>query len=124
MSYVWNIFRPAGVLIAKFGFPKAGEYSEELDEQRYDLERLLYYRAVLAEVLRAVNQDGVNVMGALAWSFVQTNEFGTFDDHYGLQTVNRTTFERAYKRSAFDYMDFFHEHVKGSYINKVFHRSE
>ena len=71
----------------------------------------MYYRAFLT-VLRAVNEDGVNVIGALAWIFVETNEFRTFDDYYGLQTVNRTTFERTYKRSAFNYVDFFHEHVK------------
>ena len=114
MSYVWNTFRPSGVLISEFGFPKFGEQLEDLDAQRYDLERSSYYRAFLTEVLRAVNEDGVNVIGALAWSFVETNEFGTFDDHYGLQTMNHTSFERTFKRSAFDYVDFFHEHVKGT----------
>ena len=114
MNYVWNTFRPAGVLVAEYGFPKFGENLEPLDAQRYDLERSIYYRAFLTEVLRAVNEDGVNVMGALAWSFIETNEFGTFDSHYGLQTVNHTTFERTYKRSAFDYVDFFHTHVPGS----------
>jgi beta-glucosidase/6-phospho-beta-glucosidase/beta-galactosidase len=114
MNYVWNTFRPAGVLVSEYGFPKFGEQLEDLDAQRYDLERSIYYQAFLTEVLRAVNEDGVNVMGALAWSFVETNEFGTFDDHYGLQTLNHTTFERTYKRSAFDYVDFFHQHVRGS----------
>ena len=111
MNYVWNTFRPLGVLVSEYGFPKFGEYLEPIDAQRYDLERSIYYRAFLTEVLRAVNEDGVNVMGALAWSFIETNEFGTFDDHYGLQTLNHTTFERTYKRSAFDYVDFFHQHV-------------
>jgi beta-glucosidase/6-phospho-beta-glucosidase/beta-galactosidase len=112
MSYVWNTFRPAGVLISEYGFPKFGEYLEPLDAQRYDMERSIYFQAFLTEVLRAVHEDGVNVIGALAWSFIETNEFGTFDDHYGLQTVNHTTFERTYKRSAFDYVDFFHQHVR------------
>lgn len=111
MNYVWNTFRPAGVLVSEYGFPKVGEHLEALDAQRYDLERSIYYQAFLTEVLRAVNEDGVNVMGALAWSFIETNEFGTFDDHYGLQTLNHTTFQRTYKRSAFDYVDFFHSHV-------------
>jgi beta-glucosidase/6-phospho-beta-glucosidase/beta-galactosidase len=82
--------------------------------QRYDLERSLYYQLFLTEVLRAVNEDGVNVIGTLAWSFIETNEFGTFDAHYGLQTVNHTTFERSYKRSVFDHVDFFHKHVRRS----------
>jgi beta-glucosidase/6-phospho-beta-glucosidase/beta-galactosidase len=111
MNYVWNTFRPAGVLIAEYGFPTAGDNLKVLDAQRYDMERTIYYQAFLTEVLRAVNDDGVNIIGALAWSFIETNEFGTFDSHYGLQTVNHTTFERTYKRSAFDYVDFFHQHV-------------
>jgi beta-glucosidase/6-phospho-beta-glucosidase/beta-galactosidase len=112
MNYVWNTFRPSGVLIAEYGFPKFGEYLEPLDAQRYDLERSLYYQLFLTEVLRAVNEDKVNVIGALAWSFIETNEFGTFDAHYGLQTVNHTTFKRTYKRSIFDYVDFFHKHTR------------
>lgn len=111
MNYVWNTFRPAGVLIAEYGFPTLGDNLKVLDAQRYDMERTIYYQAFLTEVLRAVNEDGVNIIGALAWSFIETNEFGTFDSHYGLQTVNHTTFERTYKRSAFDYVDFFHQHV-------------
>jgi beta-glucosidase/6-phospho-beta-glucosidase/beta-galactosidase len=113
-GYVWNTFRPQGILVSEFGFPKFGEYLEALDAQRYDLERSLYYQAFLTEVLKAVNEDGVNVIGALAWSFVDTNEFGTFQDHYGLQTVNHSTLERTYKRSAFDYVDFFHQHLMSS----------
>jgi beta-glucosidase/6-phospho-beta-glucosidase/beta-galactosidase len=114
INYVWNTFRPPGILVAEYGFPKFGEQPEPLDAQRYDLERSIYYQAFLTEVLKAANEDGVNVVGALAWSFIETNEFGTFDSHYGLQTVNHTTFERTYKRSAFDYVDFFHKHVRGS----------
>ncbi|KAJ5819203.1 beta-glucosidase [Penicillium riverlandense] len=112
MNYVWDTFRPAGVLVAEYGFPATGDTLRALDAQRYDLERTIYYQAFLTEVLRAVHEDGVNVIGALAWSFIETNEFGTFDSHYGLQTLNHTTFERTYKRSAFDYVDFFHDHVK------------
>lgn len=113
-NYVWNTFRPSGILVSEFGFPKFGEYFEALDAQRYDLERSLYYQAFLTEVLKAVNVDDVNVIGALAWSFVDTNEFGSFQDHYGLQTLNHSTLVRTYKRSAFDYVDFFHGHVESS----------
>lgn len=112
MNYVWDTFRPAGVLIAEYGFPAIGDTLRALDAQRYDLERSVYYQAFLTEVLRAVHEDGVNIIGTLAWSFIETNEFGTFDSHYGLQTVNHTTFARTYKRSAFDYVDFFHGHVE------------
>lgn len=113
MSFVWNTFRPNGVLVAEYGFPSIGDTLRSLDAQRYDLERTLYYQAFLTEVLKSIHHDGVNVMGALAWSIVETNEFGTFDHRYGLQTLNHSTFERTYKRSAFDYVDFFDGHCIG-----------
>jgi len=110
LSYVWNTFRPSGVLIAEFGFPSYGDEDQILDVQRYDLLRTSYYQAYMTEVLKSIHLDGINVIGTLTWSFLETNEFGTYDDHYGLQTVNRTSFERTYKRSAFDYVEFFHQH--------------
>ncbi|KAK3935345.1 beta-glucosidase [Diplogelasinospora grovesii] len=112
LGYVWNTFKPkGGILVAEFGFPAMGDTYKDLDGQRYDLERTCYYQAFLNEVLKAVHEDGVRVVGTLAWSFIDTNEFGTFEARFGLQTVNHTTFERTYKRSVFDYVDFFHQHV-------------
>jgi beta-glucosidase/6-phospho-beta-glucosidase/beta-galactosidase len=77
--------------------------------QRYDLERTLYYQEFLREMLKAMFEDNVKVIGTLAWSALDNNEFGSFDDMYGLQMVNRTNglFTRTYKRSFFDYMGFF-----------------
>jgi beta-glucosidase/6-phospho-beta-glucosidase/beta-galactosidase len=36
--------------------------------QQYDLERTLYYQSFLREMLKSIYEDGVNVVGALAWS--------------------------------------------------------
>lgn len=55
------------------------EYSRTLDAQRYDLERTLYYQSFLAEMLKAIYEDGINVVGALAWSALDNNEFGSFE---------------------------------------------
>lgn len=33
-------------------------------------------------------------------------EFGDYSAHFGIQTVNRTTQERRYKKSFFDLVDF------------------
>jgi hypothetical protein len=43
------------------------------------------------------------------------NEFGQYDQQYGLQLVNRTNgeFTRSYKRSIFDFVDFFHQYKEG-----------
>jgi len=84
-----------------------------IDQQVYDLERTLYYQDYLNEVLKAINEDGGNMLGALAWSIMDNNEFGSFHDAFGLQTVNRTSgmFERRFKRSMFDFVDFFHTYM-------------
>ncbi|MCJ1310519.1 hypothetical protein MMC25_004183 [Agyrium rufum] len=97
-TYVWNTFRPSGVLVAEFGFPAIGDAYKALDGQRYDLEKTIYYQAFLTEMLKAIHEDGVNVVGALAWAYLETNEFGTFTPLYGLQTLNHTSLERTYKR--------------------------
>lgn len=38
--------------------------------QLYDLERTYYYQTFLRETLKSIYEDGVNVIGALGWSFV------------------------------------------------------
>ncbi|KAI0471631.1 beta-glucosidase [Xylariaceae sp. FL0804] len=113
LSYIWNTFRPSGILVSEFGFPVEGEYDFTLDNQRYDLERSIYYTNFLTEMLHSIHSDGVNLIGALAWSFLDNNEFGSYTTQFGMQTVNRTSglFERTYKRSIFDYVDFLHDHV-------------
>lgn len=121
-GYIWNTYRPAGMVIAEFGFQILGEADKTLDEQRYDLDRSLYYQDFLREVLKSIWLDNVNVIGALAWTAVDDNEFGDVTQRFGLQTVNRTLalngttgdFARHYKRSFFDYVDFFHKYVAAS----------
>ncbi|KAI5370867.1 putative glycoside hydrolase family 1, glycoside hydrolase superfamily [Septoria linicola] len=114
LGYVWNTFKPSGILIAEFGFNPFMESAKTTVAQLYDLERTYYYQAFLRETLKAVYQDNVNVIGALAWSFVDNDEFGSYDQQYGLQHVNRTNgeFTRSFKRSFFDYVDFFHKFVE------------
>jgi len=46
--------------------------------QRYDLERTLYFQAFLREMLKSIYEDNVNVIGALAWSFLDNDEFTSY----------------------------------------------
>lgn len=77
-----------------------------LDDIRWDLYRTEYYLSYLTEVLHAIWEDNVNVLGVLMWSFLDNWEFGTYSHHFGLQHVNSTTLQRTYKRSFFDVVDF------------------
>jgi beta-glucosidase/6-phospho-beta-glucosidase/beta-galactosidase len=79
LGYVWNTFRPAGgIMITEFGFNPIADSLMSLDVQRYDLERTLYYQDFLHETLKAIYEDGIKIIGTLAWSFVDNNEFGSF----------------------------------------------
>lgn len=106
MGYVWNIFRPPGVLMSELGFQTFGETGQALDLQRYDLLKTSYYLVYLTELLKVIHRDHVNIIGALAWSFIESNEFGSLVPHHGLLTLNHTTQERTYRRSMFDYVNF------------------
>ena len=66
-----------------------------------------YYIAALAEISKSIWEDGVQVLGAFAWTYVDDFEFGTFSKFFGLQGIsNQTTQQRFYKRSFFDIIDF------------------
>jgi beta-glucosidase/6-phospho-beta-glucosidase/beta-galactosidase len=105
LSYLWNTFK-SPIVITEFGFPVFGEAEKDLPDQLFDSPRSWYYQSFMSEVLKAIWEDGVNVMGAFAWSFADNWEFGDFDAHFGIQTVNRTTQERRYKKSFFDLVNF------------------
>ena len=106
LGYLWNTFRKP-VVITEFGFPVAREAdATNLSDQLFDQPRSDYYVQFLSETLKAIWEDGVHVAGAFAWSFADNWEFGDYDQHFGIQTVNRTTMERRYKKSFFDVVDF------------------
>ncbi|KAH3147463.1 hypothetical protein LV164_005586 [Aspergillus fumigatus] len=106
LNYLWNTFR-SPVFVSEFGFPVFGEAEKtDLSDQLFDTPRSIYYLSFMSEILKAIHEDGVRVMGALAWSWADNWEFGDYEQQFGLQVVNRTTQERYYKKSLFDLVDF------------------
>ncbi|KAF2107562.1 beta-glucosidase-like protein [Lophiotrema nucula] len=105
LNYLWNTFK-SPIVITEFGFPVFTEAEKELSDQLFDSPRSWYYQSFLSEGLKAIWLDGVKLIGAFAWSFADNWEFGDYDAHFGIQTVNRTTQERRYKKSFFDFVDF------------------
>lgn len=105
LSYLWNTFKTP-VMITEFGFPVFDESKRAVIDQLYDSPRSEYYLSFMNEVLKAIWEDHVHVMGAFAWSFADNWEFGSYESQFGIQFVNRTTQERRYKRSFFDLVDF------------------
>ncbi|KAI0471202.1 glycoside hydrolase [Xylaria cf. heliscus] len=105
LNYLWNTFRRP-VFVTEFGFPVFGEADKELPDQLFDTPRSTYYLSFMSEILRSIHEDGVHVMGALAWSWVDNWEFGDYTQQFGMQVLNKTTQQRFYKKSFFDLVDF------------------
>ncbi|KAJ6256839.1 Lactase [Drechslerella dactyloides] len=106
LNYLWNTFR-APVFITEFGFPVFGEADKaSVADMVFDTPRSLYYLSFMTEVLRAIWEDGVAVMGALAWSFADNWEFGDYRARFGMQVVERETQTRYFKKSFFDLVAF------------------
>jgi beta-glucosidase/6-phospho-beta-glucosidase/beta-galactosidase len=110
MNYLWETYSPQAIMVTEFGFPVFEEALAPLASQANDLPRTLYYNSYLTEILNCIHEDGINIIGAIGWSMLDNWEFGTYAQHFGMQNVNRTTFERTYKRSFFDFVGFFHSH--------------
>ena len=106
LSYLWNTYRKP-IILSEFGFPVWDEADKALPDQLFDSPRSAYYLSYMSEVLKSIWEDHVHVLGALIWSFADNWEFGDYDAHFGVQTVNRTTQVRNYKKSFFDIVDFY-----------------
>jgi beta-glucosidase/6-phospho-beta-glucosidase/beta-galactosidase len=104
LNYLYATYHTP-IVITEFGFPVFAEAEKELPDQLFDSPRSWYYLSYMSEVLKAIWEDGVDVQGAFAWSFADNWEFGDYDAHFGIQTVNRTTQQRNYKKSFFDFVD-------------------
>nr|AAC49036.1 beta-glucosidase [Nakazawaea wickerhamii]prf//2107160A beta-glucosidase [Nakazawaea wickerhamii] len=108
LNYIWQHWH-VPIFITEFGFPEWREGEKLLVDQVQDLDRSIYYRSFLTAALEASQYDGVEIMGALAWSFADNWEFGDYNQQFGLQVVNRTTQERFYKKSFFDFVGFIND---------------
>lgn len=113
LNYLWNTFK-SPIVITEFGFPVFAEAEKDLSDQLFDSPRSWYYQSFLSEGLKAMWEDGVKLVGAFAWSFADNWEFGDFNAHFGIQTVNRTTQERRYKKSFFEFVDFVESRRQGA----------
>lgn len=112
LNYLYSTFRHP-VAVTEFGFPIFGEAEKAQSDQEFDSPRSWYYQTFLSEGLKAIWEDGVDWIGAFAWSWADNWEFGDYDQHFGIQTVNRTTQERRYKKSFFDFVDFIESRRQG-----------
>lgn len=107
---------PAGrILISEFGFAEPFEvYKKLVPDVLTDQIRSDYYKGYMEGVLIGLS-EGINVMGTLAWSFVDNLEWSSgFQVRFGLQRVDFGSpgLERSYKASFFQYVDVYKKYVE------------
>jgi len=105
LNQVWSLFG-LPVMVTEFGLSVPVPPGGRLQDNLYNVPQSEYIISYLNEMLKAIWEDGVHVMGALVWTFLDDWEFGYNNKGFGLQYLNRTTQERVYRRSIFDVVDF------------------
>lgn len=102
------------ILVSEFGFAEPYEaYKTGVAEILLDQIRSDYYRDYMEAILIALH-DGLNVMGCLAWSFVDNLEWVSgYQIKLGMQRVDFDSpgRERSYKASFFQYVDVYKKYV-------------
>lgn len=116
LHYIEDTWKPPlGVVVSEFGFAEPFENMKTLlPDILYDPIRTSYYHDYMESILIALS-EGVNVLGALAWSFVDNLEWSSgFEAKFGMQYVNFSdpTLPRYYKASFFEYTSMFETYVE------------
>ncbi|KAL8287575.1 hypothetical protein RQP46_003433 [Phenoliferia psychrophenolica] len=105
-----------GIYFSEFGFAEPFEYDRsELYQITWDGLRYQYNTDYLNELLLAIHEDGIDVRGAFAWSYIDNWEWALgLQQKFGMQYVNHTdpALPRSYKLSAFGYRDFGRAHLQ------------
>lgn len=103
------------LLVSEFGFAEPFEvYKTLIPDILTDPVRSDYYRAYMEGILIGLS-EGLNVMGCLAWSFVDNLEWASgFQVKFGMQRVDFESpgLERSYKASFFQYVDVYKKYVE------------
>ncbi|KAF9002467.1 glycoside hydrolase family 1 protein [Cyathus striatus] len=88
--------------ISEFGFVEPFEgLRTELFRITEDVTRTNYFMTYLGEILLAIHEDNIPIAGIFAWAMLDNAEWSSgLTARFGIQYVNYTTLERAYKRSA------------------------
>ncbi|MEQ2277226.1 hypothetical protein XENORESO_022009 [Xenotaenia resolanae] len=95
LKYIKDVFNNPTIYITENGFAQVGPLQIE------DVERCKFYRSTISEVVKAIEEDGVNVRGYFAWSLMDNFEwadgfsvrFGLFHVDFSGAELSRTIYQ-------------------------------
>lgn len=106
LQYTWYEYK-LPILISEFQLGVPTPPGGRLEDNLYNVPASQYNLSYLTEVLKAIWEDGIDVIGAISWNWGDDWEFGSLDTGVGsLQFINHTNQERRYRRSFFDAIEF------------------
>ncbi|XP_076816813.1 uncharacterized protein LOC143462503 [Clavelina lepadiformis] len=103
LAYIKEEFNDPPILITENGFSEEGDSSDLNDWWRKQ-----YYSRYINEVLKAIKEDGVNVIGYTAWSLMDNFEWAEgYTERFGMHYVDfkDPTRARTPKQSAYCYQE-------------------
>ncbi|KAJ0115415.1 hypothetical protein J7T55_012694 [Diaporthe amygdali] len=117
LHYITDKWQPpeGRIVVSEFGFAEPFEvYKTLLPDILTDQIRSDYYRDYMEGILIGLS-EGLNILGSLAWSFVDNLEWSSgFQVRFGIQHVDfeSKALDRYYKASFFQYVDVYKRYVE------------
>lgn len=117
LHYITDTWQPpeGRIVVSEFGFAEPFEvYKTLMPDILTDQIRSDYYRDYMEGILIGLS-EGINVLGSLAWSFVDNLEWSSgFQVKFGIQYVDFESegLDRYYKASFFQYVDMYKRYVE------------
>ncbi|KAJ7075330.1 beta-glucosidase [Mycena belliarum] len=109
LNYLWKKYKMP-IYVTENGFAVKNESDMPKEVAVKDTDRVNYYRGVTASLQAAINEDGVDVRGYLAWSLLDNFEWADgYVTRFGITYVDYNTQERIPKDSAYFLVKWFQD---------------
>ncbi|KAF9260580.1 glycoside hydrolase family 1 protein [Marasmius fiardii PR-910] len=100
LNYIWKTYKKP-IYITENGFSVQNETNKKLEDAVDDADRVNYFRGYTDALLRAVNEDGVDVRSYFAWTLLDNFEWAEgYEVRFGVTFVDFTTQARYPKASS------------------------
>ncbi|KDQ32486.1 glycoside hydrolase family 1 protein [Pleurotus ostreatus PC15] len=118
LNYLWKRYKTP-IFVTENGFAVKGENEMPLSKVIKDTDRVNYFRGTTAALLKAINEDGVDVRSYFPWSFLDNFEWADgYGTRFGVTYVDYATQKRYPKESGKFLVNWFREHMHPDDVKK------
>jgi len=120
LNWVWKRYNNPDIYITENGVDVPNESLLPLQEALNDTFRVNFYRDYLSELEKAIVEDGVKVLGYMAWSLLDNFEWADgYEKRFGLYYVDyKDNMKRYPKRSVSWFRDYIKSSTDTSYLEQ------